>query len=126
MFHLKMKFRTPIYPTEASHHDVAVRPEALLARSTAAPLDPKAPAMIVCCCKAVSSQKIADLIAQGAASVEAIGALCGAGTDCGSCRTQIEEMLEDGQSEPLVLGPRSLRVFGSGSAGPVRGRTPAP
>lgn len=68
--------------------------------------------MIVCCCKAVCSQKIAELIASGVDSVEAIGEVCGAGTDCGSCRDQIEEMIEEKMSQtPLPARVRSLRVF---------------
>lgn len=73
--------------------------------------------MIVCCCKAVSCEKIAALIAGGADSVAAIGALCGAGTDCGSCRDQIEEMIEDQRAEPAALARvRSLRVLRTAGA----------
>lgn len=72
--------------------------------------------MIVCCCKAVSSERIAALIAEGVSSVEAIGAICGAGTDCGSCRDQIEEMVEGDRPEPLALArSRSLRVLAAGA-----------
>jgi len=67
--------------------------------------------MIVCCCKAVCSQKIAELIASGIDTVEAIGEVCGAGTDCGSCRDQIEEMIEEGARPTLPARVRSLRVF---------------
>jgi len=67
--------------------------------------------MIVCCCKAICSRKIGELIASGVDTVEAIGEVCGAGTDCGSCRTQIEEMIEDEQAQPRTLArARSLRV----------------
>lgn len=73
--------------------------------------------MIVCCCKAVSSEKIAELIAKGASSVEAIGAICGAGTDCGSCQGQIQEMIEGGHADPPALvRARSLRVLRAGAA----------
>lgn len=74
--------------------------------------------MIVCCCKAVCSEKIAALIEEGADSLQAIGELCGAGTDCGSCRDFIEEMIEEAQpSAPSVLRrPGSLRVLGAGVA----------
>lgn len=67
--------------------------------------------MIVCCCKAICSRKIGELIASGVDTVEAIGEVCGAGTDCGSCRTQIEEMIEDEQAQPRALArSRALRV----------------
>lgn len=67
--------------------------------------------MIVCCCKAVSSQKIAELIASGAGSVEAISTACGACTDCGSCRDQIEDMIEEAAAAPAEReGPKRLTV----------------
>lgn len=74
--------------------------------------------MIVCCCKAICSEKIAALIDQGADSLQAIGALCGAGTDCGSCRDYIEEMIEEAQpsTSPARRRPGALRVLGAGAA----------
>lgn len=55
--------------------------------------------MIVCVCKGVRCTKIRSLIEDGASSVEAIGAACGAGTDCGSCRCTIEDMIEEHAEE---------------------------
>jgi bacterioferritin-associated ferredoxin len=49
--------------------------------------------MIVCLCKAVSDKTIRAAIENGAGSVEAVGAACGAGTGCGSCVPDIEHML---------------------------------
>lgn len=41
--------------------------------------------MIICSCKGVSDRTIHRLIREGSITVEALGALTGAGTDCGSC-----------------------------------------
>lgn len=51
--------------------------------------------MIVCVCKGVACSKIRALLRDGVDSVEAVRASCGAGTDCGSCRSTIEDMIEE-------------------------------
>lgn len=51
--------------------------------------------MIVCVCKGVACSKIRALLRDGVDSVEAVGEACGAGTDCGSCRDMIEEMIDE-------------------------------
>ena len=58
--------------------------------------------MIVCCCKRVSDRTIDQLARAGHDSVEAIGRACGAGTDCGACRCEIEERLEDARDARVV------------------------
>ncbi len=65
--------------------------------------------MIVCLCKNVSSRVIEGCIDEGATTVEEVGAACGAGTDCGNCACEIEEMLDcrDGNRS----GTRRLRVI---------------
>lgn len=50
--------------------------------------------MIICSCRAVSDREVESAIAQGASSIEAVGQLCGAGTDCGSCLEDLGERLE--------------------------------
>lgn len=73
--------------------------------------------MIVCCCKGISSQRLAELIANGADSLEAISAACGAGTDCGSCRDHIEEMVEEAASAPAERkGAKHLTIIPSRAA----------
>ena len=47
--------------------------------------------MIICSCRTVSDREVESAIAQGASSVEAVGQLCGAGTDCGSCLDDLGE-----------------------------------
>ena len=48
---------------------------------------------VVCACHGVGADVIAATIAGGAASVEAVGAACKAGTNCGSCIPEIRKML---------------------------------
>jgi bacterioferritin-associated ferredoxin len=53
--------------------------------------------MYVCICKAVNQRAVGQAIDQGASTVEAVGQLTGAGTDCGGChRTIRRELLRAG------------------------------
>jgi bacterioferritin-associated ferredoxin len=49
--------------------------------------------MIVCLCKGVSSRVILDEVRRGNCSVKGIAAACQAGRDCGSCVSQIRDMI---------------------------------
>jgi bacterioferritin-associated ferredoxin len=49
--------------------------------------------MIVCSCFATSERDVDATIREGADSVEAIGARCGAGTGCGACKDELAERL---------------------------------
>lgn len=49
--------------------------------------------MIVCLCRGVSDRVVRLAVAQGARSVEEVGARCGAGHGCGGCHEAIEEMV---------------------------------
>ncbi len=69
--------------------------------------------MIVCLCKGVSCGTIRRTIDDGASDVEAVGRACGAGTDCGSCKGEIEELLQD-QTHPRA---RRLSVLPSSRPG---------
>jgi bacterioferritin-associated ferredoxin len=51
--------------------------------------------MIVCVCHAVSSVHLKVLMSSGVDTVEALGRRCGAGTDCGSCQSQLEQLVEE-------------------------------
>lgn len=51
--------------------------------------------MIVCVCHGIPCKKIRSVIREGAETVDAVGAACGAGTDCGSCRVAIDELIEE-------------------------------
>ncbi len=51
--------------------------------------------MIVCLCKGISDRTLEKIIDEGADSVAAVGRRCGAGTDCGSCKRHIAEMVAE-------------------------------
>jgi bacterioferritin-associated ferredoxin len=51
--------------------------------------------LILCICRAVTEREIDAALAAGARSVDAVGACCGAGTDCGACREAIAERIDD-------------------------------
>lgn len=51
--------------------------------------------MIVCSCRAVNERTTRGCVVAGARSVEAIGAMCGAGTQCGGCRPLLEALLAE-------------------------------
>ena len=48
---------------------------------------------LVCACRGVRRSRIEAAIAQGASTLDAVGAATGAGTQCGSCRPEITRML---------------------------------
>jgi bacterioferritin-associated ferredoxin len=49
--------------------------------------------MIVCHCEVVSDRHVRDAITCGARTVDEVGAMCGAGTRCGSCRPTMGALL---------------------------------
>jgi bacterioferritin-associated ferredoxin len=51
--------------------------------------------MIVCLCRAVQERTVRAVIAQGTRTVEAVGAICGAGTDCGACCPMLTAMIAE-------------------------------
>lgn len=57
--------------------------------------------MIVCQCLATNEAAIRHLAAHGATTPQQVGAVCGAGTDCGSCITMIRAVLDQCQLDAL-------------------------
>jgi ferredoxin-nitrate reductase len=51
---------------------------------------------LVCSCNNVGAENLRQAIAQGCASVKALGMATGAGTGCGSCRPEVQRLLEEG------------------------------
>lgn len=51
--------------------------------------------MIVCHCNAVRAEEIRTEVRLGAATVEAVGARCGAGTRCGGCIPAVAAVIAD-------------------------------
>lgn len=59
-------------------------------------MDMPDPGAIVCSCFAVGVNQIADAVRSGGcASVDAVGAALGAGTNCGSCRAEIQKLIHE-------------------------------
>ncbi|MCX4244309.1 (2Fe-2S)-binding protein [Paraliomyxa miuraensis] len=50
--------------------------------------------MIVCLCKGVSSRVILDEVRRGNCTVKGIAQACQAGRSCGTCVSQIREMIQ--------------------------------
>jgi len=51
--------------------------------------------VIVCSCNAVFERTVHQAVAGGAKCVDSIGDQCGAGRDCGTCISHLEEILEE-------------------------------
>ena len=49
--------------------------------------------MFVCICRAVTLSRVTAVVETGAANVDAVEAACGAGGDCGSCRSEIASII---------------------------------
>jgi assimilatory nitrate reductase catalytic subunit len=71
--------------------DAATRPYILAGRP---PGQSKGAGPLVCACFGVRRGAIEDAVAEGCASVEAVGAALRAGTNCGSCRPEISGIIE--------------------------------
>ncbi|WP_132253400.1 nitrate reductase [Methylobacterium segetis] len=70
--------------------EAPVRRALLSGRAAAAAAGPT-----ICACHGVGLDVIAGVIAAGADSVEAVGAVCKAGTNCGSCIPEIRKLLPE-------------------------------
>ena len=55
--------------------------------------------MLVCSCRAVSDRTVRASIAGGAACVDDVARMCGAGSRCGGCWPELSRLLAD--STPL-------------------------
>lgn len=55
--------------------------------------------MILCLCQGISDRTVRLAVMNGASSVDAVAARCGAGTDCGSCRHAIADLVEDARMD---------------------------
>ena len=50
--------------------------------------------MYVCLCRGVTNQAVADAVAHGALTCNAVAAVCGAGLDCGRCRRSVRAIID--------------------------------
>ncbi len=72
--------------------------------------------MIVCFCVTTTKSDIDAAIADGAHTVEQVGARCGAGTGCGSCREYIEDVIVTSGTGCPGGGCCSECIYGAGQA----------
>lgn len=63
--------------------------------------------MVVCLCRGVRCNEVRRVIRAGAHTVEAVGAACGAGTDCGGCRGTVDDLLDEELEALAELDDRS-------------------
>ncbi len=79
-------------PVEAKsrHHLIAGRPG----------VDQPDPGPIVCACHGVGANDIASCVASGTLTVDKVGETLGAGTNCGSCRAEIGQIINEYRPAP--------------------------
>jgi bacterioferritin-associated ferredoxin len=51
--------------------------------------------VIVCTCHGVNDRAVRATLLAGASCPEDVAAMCGAGTDCGSCVRTVEDLIEE-------------------------------
>jgi len=49
---------------------------------------------LACSCKMITMETVVDAVNDGADTVEKIGELTGAGTDCGNCKLLLQNMID--------------------------------
>lgn len=57
---------------------------------------------IVCACMDVGTEEIRSAVAKGAATIEQLGACIGAGTNCGSCRPELQDLIDAVAKQPIA------------------------
>ncbi len=62
--------------------------------------------MIACHCNAVCDNTILGAIADGAGSIDALSARCGAGARCGGCHDVLDTLLAAARAVDAAFGPR--------------------
>ena len=66
--------------------------QAVLAGRAGDALDDPGP--IICACLAVGANSIRQTVAAGCTTIDAVGEACAAGTNCGSCRSEIQRIID--------------------------------
>jgi len=82
--------QTMLAALEAEYSSARQRGQLL---SSCSPKDLRDPGVTVCSCNNVGSNQIVKAIADGCNSVDALGQALSAGTNCGSCRSELAAML---------------------------------
>jgi bacterioferritin-associated ferredoxin len=79
--------------------------------------------MIICSCKGVSDRAIHRLIREGNITLEALGSLSGAGTDCGSCVNALHYEIDRLVTEEPEILTRAKVALPAGLTSPAPNRT---
>jgi bacterioferritin-associated ferredoxin len=58
----------------------------------------------VCLCKNVNDRRIAQVVGEGARTVDDVGDACGAGTNCTGCHNEIERLIDRMAAELAEAG----------------------
>jgi assimilatory nitrate reductase catalytic subunit len=53
----------------------------------------------ICACKGVDERTIQQVIINGASTLDAVMRACGAGSECGSCKPEIQQLLQSSFAE---------------------------
>lgn len=67
--------------------------------------------MIVCLCHGVNDRTIRACVEDGADTVREVGRRCGAGTDCGSCRRTIKQVIQEHDEAQVAKSACSLPLI---------------
>ena len=67
--------------------------------------------MYVCICKSVTDSQIKDAVDTGVASFEAVQKVLSVGTGCGTCRCDVEKIVESHLEQRLNSMPNSGSVI---------------
>jgi len=51
--------------------------------------------MYICVCKGITEKQLTQTIEEGAHSIDQLESRCHAGTDCGSCRFRLHQVLKE-------------------------------
>lgn len=74
--------------------------------------------MIVCVCHGVCERRLEALVVAGADTPDKVERQCGAGGDCGTCRPDIERLIERiSLGAPRISGPVATPKNGLPSTG---------
>jgi bacterioferritin-associated ferredoxin len=58
--------------------------------------------MFVCLCRGVTSHQVADVARKGATTSKEVAKACGAGSDCGRCRSTVRAIITS--TMPALVG----------------------
>ena len=83
----------------SARHDTASRARLLAGRAGENAADPGA---TICSCFSIGANQIADAVAAGAETVDAVGGRLKAGTNCGSCRAEIRRLIDASRLKEAV------------------------